>query len=149
MTEQLIFVCTGNTCRSVMAHYYAAAALGLGERVGSAGVRATPGAPAATNAVLALAAQGVATDAIEKHSASRLTEERVSAAKYIICMTPGHKDDVLEQFPEHAHKVHTLLSNLSTDADDIVDDPIGDPLETYAATLERMRPSIAYVVDRL
>lgn len=93
MTERyrILFVCTGNTCRSPMAEVIARQK--LDERgwdhveVGSAGVAATRGHPASEGAVAAARRAGMD---LSGHESAPLTEEEIEAADLILAMTPSH-----------------------------------------------------------
>lgn len=131
--ETIIFICTGNTCRSPMAE-------GLFRQLGgeaetgltaaSAGLYTENGLPASANAVAAAAERGAD---ISAHRSRQLTPEMVREAKYLVCMTGAHYDRLCELFPEARDKVFTLLP-------EDISDPFGGDLETYrraAAEIDR------------
>jgi protein-tyrosine-phosphatase len=97
-TIRLLFVCTGNTCRSPMAQVLA---LGRGLTSGgvriearSAGTHARNGLPASEGARLAALRHGYS---LETHESSELSEELVEWADWVLAMTPSH-----------LHQVHLL-----------------------------------------
>eukprot|EP01064_Diplonema_japonicum_P007804 TRINITY_DN15437_c0_g5_i1.p1 TRINITY_DN15437_c0_g5~~TRINITY_DN15437_c0_g5_i1.p1 ORF type:complete len:167 (+),score=50.71 TRINITY_DN15437_c0_g5_i1:51-503(+) len=147
MPPAILFVCTGNTCRSVMAHYYMQAVVEGTAVVESAGVNATEGSPAAENAVKVLEEQGVSLEGVRKHSSSLVTEEKMAAASHVVCMAVKHKEAVLASFPHHSGKVHTLLSDLSTKPDISVEDPVRMSIETYRERFQQMVPSLKYLLS--
>lgn len=129
----ILFVCTGNTCRSPMAEAIARSLIEkgrLGEeggrwRVASAGIGAGAGAPATREAVEALRAMGVEST---NHRSRPVTADLVGDATLIFVMTRSHQSALLEQFPEARDRVFLL----QPDAD--IGDPIGYPQSIYNET---------------
>jgi len=72
--------------------------------VKSAGVAAIEGYPASKHAREVLKEYGAETD----HLTSKVNKELMKWANLVLTMTTGHKELVLSQFPEEAHKVFTL-----------------------------------------
>ena len=130
MAEQrtVLFVCTGNLCRSPMAEAIAEARHG-GEGVvfGSAGVRAVRGAPATPTAVTACRELDVG---LRGHRARQLDREMAESADRIYVMTAEHRTRVLQIAPGLDDRVALLRP----DGADI-DDPYGSPLDVYRASL--------------
>ena len=113
----LLFVCTGNTCRSAMAEPLMRARLeraGLGDRIAvrSAGVAADAGAPASKGAANVLNARGMDGAA---HMASRVDDELVRWADLILTMGQSHKRAILERHMEAFDKTFTLKEFVDDD----------------------------------
>jgi len=107
---RILFVCTGNTCRSPMAEKLAAKMLerlNLGDniQVMSAGLAALPGEPASSGAFEALRRDGVD---LSDHRAKQLTKRMVEEADLILTMTASQKRHLLELYPMSAGKVFVL-----------------------------------------
>lgn len=104
----ILFVCTGNTCRSSMAAAIAAKLAkerGLDVTVSSAGLAAVEGEPATPAAVQALAEMGLD---LSSHRARQLTAAMVREADLILTMTAEHRDRILRDYPEARGKTYTL-----------------------------------------
>lgn len=140
--DNIIFICTGNTCRSPMAEGLFRAHGGE-EKTGlaavSAGLFTQDGIPASESAVTA--AKELGAD-ISAHRSRMLTHEIAQSARYLVCMTGAHYDRVCEMFPDCADKVFTL-----TQRD--VSDPFGGDLETYRRAAAEIDAGVRSIIERL
>lgn len=139
LDRTILFVCSGNTCRSPMAEAIARHMLEsqpppIATRVRSAGISAYDGAPPSPEAVEALRAMGIA---MGRHASRELTRQMIAEADVIFAMTPAHAEAVASIDPSATGKVHTI------DPEGLdVPDPFGQSPEIYRQTAERLREII-------
>jgi len=148
-TYNLLFVCTGNTCRSPMAAAVARGALArrgwTHVAVQSAGLGALPGTPAAENAVLAAAEAGLD---LSEHRARVLTPELVEWADLVLGMGPSHLSGIVELGGgEKAALVTDFIDGPGFGQS--IADPFGGDAETYRRTLRQITQAVEGVLDRL
>jgi protein-tyrosine-phosphatase len=139
--KTILFVCTGNICRSPMAMGFLREKLrkaGLeGEyRVHSAGVWGLENQPPSLHARAMMAQRGID---ISDHSSHDLTSEDVDEADLILTMERGQAEAIRLEFSQHANKVHLLSEMIGRHYD--IRDPYGGSLYEYhqcAAEIERL-----------
>lgn len=143
--NQIIFVCTGNTCRSPMAEGLLRNLLGPqnGWAVSSAGIQAADGWPASPNAVEALRELGID---ISNHRSRRLTPEMIREAALLVTMTRAHRDAVTALDPECGGKVFLLKSFCVSQSPTDIYDPVGEPLEIYRRVRDEIRAALPDLV---
>lgn len=143
-----LFVCTGNTCRSVMAQYIfndEAAKRGLsGWEAKSAGLAAERYFEVPGGVHRALASRGVSP---RGHVAQLVTRDLLRWADAVLPMTKGHRDALWDEFPEHRHKTHLFLEACGLEAKD-VDDPIGQPDAVYLRCRETIEKAVLALLQK-
>jgi len=133
MTKTLVFVCTGNHCRSPIAEVLAAdlaASWELDVACRSAGTSALVDYPAAYEAISAVEAWGLD---LAQHRGVQLDEHLATSADFLIVMAQNHREAIERQWPDLSAKVIDLFPN------DDVFDPVGQGL----ASFEQVRDHIA------
>lgn len=140
----ILFVCTGNTCRSAMC----AAIMNkiavdneLDVRIDSAGIFANEGQKASENAIKALAEMDID---LSEHRTKGISEELINSADLILVMTQGHKMLLKETAPE---KVFTLLEYAGGSGD--ISDPYGGDLDEYRETAQEIYDALVDVAEKL
>ena len=128
--KTVLFICTGNTCRSSMAEcLFNALARTKGVRAASAGLCAPDGAPASEGALFAMRRRGLS---LEGHRARTVTREMLEGADLAVCMGQSHLIALRARFP-----------GLSTPLRAFDDPPVSDPYGGDAAAYERAAGDIA------
>jgi len=144
----LLFVCSGNTCRSPMAEALArqiAKRRGIEDlNVSSAGTNAWDNVPATDEALLVGMEREID---LTGHRARKLTPAIVSEADLIFVMTPGHLEQV-KQLGGRG-KVHVIDEYASGTANQGITDPYGGDLEAYRYTADILERELEKLFDRL
>lgn len=144
----ILFVCTGNTCRSPMAEgmlRQMAEQEKCHLEVKSAGIAAFPGSPASPHTVTVLKNRGVSLN----HSAQPVTSELVQWADLILTMTGSHKQMVSQHFPHALDKVFTLKEYSEADGSLDIMDPYGGMLQDYVQTEKELEKALRIVLKKV
>ncbi len=148
--KRMLFVCTGNSCRSVIAKYLMQDLLRNAKitdiRIDSAGVFAHEGMPSTQETQQVLKEVGVDCSG---HAARVVTPELVRGADLVLVMEQFHLEEVLRRVPDAKDKVHLLKgygrNPREPEAHQEVSDPIGKPLEVYEVCCTEIRGEIERV----
>ncbi len=142
--KEIIFVCTGNTCRSPMAEGFFNSLPNKGYWGTSAGIFAQNGQKPSENAVSAMKDMGID---IKSHLSKGLTPEAIERAELILTMTKSHKNALLGIDNSLSGKVMTLSEFSGEDGE--IPDPFGGDLDTYRSCAKEIKRLVKKAYDKL
>ena len=151
--KSVLFVCTGNTCRSPMAEGLFQKAVSEREdfAVASAGVAAYPGSPLSEETRKILKGRGVTLDGFESQPVS---EELIDGSTHVFAMTASHLQALISLFPEHEDKFYLACEFVEIPGQGLacdVPDPFGMGKRAYeevAKTLDLAIPTMIAFIDQ-
>ena len=149
---RILFVCTGNTCRSPIAEKIFRKILaeeGLNEGIAtqSAGTFAYNGVCASSNAIRVLESKGIT----EPHSSQTVTPDLMKWSTLILTMTRSHKASLLQAYPQMAEKIYTLkeYANPESPTGIEISDPFGGSLEVYEECAREIEESLRELLKNI
>jgi protein-tyrosine-phosphatase len=147
--KKILFVCSGNTCRSPLAEALARdilpGRLDFAVEIASAGTSAVEGAPASQQSIDVARAHGIDLSA---HRSRPLNPGLVRSADLIVTMGVRHRDSVGEVDPDSLESTF-LLTNFSDRHHGDIPDPIGASLDVYQQTYLVIRECIESMATKL
>lgn len=140
---KVLFVCTGNSCRSVIAEYLFKKIIKDFKKedieVYSAGTHAVVGAFPFNEAIKAMQEQGID---ISSHESKQLTLNNIKGADVIYVMKEAHREWILDKVPQAANKVKLLK-------EEGIDDPIGKSLDEYRKSIREIKDCLIKIIDEI
>lgn len=156
--ERILFVCTGNSCRSVMAKGLLKKIISEREdlasddiRVISAGTGTFSGRGTTGETIKIMSREGID---VSRHITQSLTDRMIREADLILVMESSHKDVILSRLPGAEDKVHLITEFCRPPGEkELVNpdvaDPIGKPIEVYEESFTIIKEAIERMVNKL
>jgi protein-tyrosine-phosphatase len=150
--KNIMFICTGNICRSPMAHAYMQKKLYDLKKeneyiISSCGTNATQGQRATDNAIESIKEYNID---LTNHRATRIENSNILDCDLILVLTHNHKIEVLQVYPKLSDKVYTLKEYVNTEEKyKDIDDPYGLDSNVYDATAKDIVENIDKLLEML
>lgn len=146
--KHILFVCTGNTCRSPMAaaifNHFAEQAKQLDLFAVSAGMATESGLPVSPEAKDVLTELGIN---LEDHRSRQLDEKMIKNAYIVLTMTTTQRDLLHIYYPKTADKVFTLYEFIDEEGD--ITDPFGRDIDIYRDAAKKLVNAMPKVIQKL
>lgn len=141
----ILFVCTGNTCRSPMAEAILKARNIENIEVQSAGIYAMDGGMMSKNGQMVLEGKQIPFT----HQSSSLKSSLIDWADIILTMTASHKQAIIFAFPQAISKIYMYTEFVTPEQTQDVSDPYGGDLRTYEHTFQELNALTDALVKKL
>ena len=150
--KRIMFVCTGNICRSPMCHYYLQKLVNEADLqnkylISSCGTYANTGESSTINAIETMKRFNVD---LNMHRATNIDDIDIENYDLILCLTVSHKTTVLSLYPKLRGKVYTLREYVyPNDSYKNIDDPWGLSLNVYNECADEIVEALNILFNKL
>ncbi len=148
---KIMFICTGNICRSAMAHWLMEKKIKDNKleniEIYSCGIFAQSGDNATDNAVEVANEYGVD---LKKHKATNIRNSKIEEMDLILCATMSHKYNVLQMYPDLQGKVYTMKEYIDSDEKSKdIRDPWGYDIATYRFCIAEIDKCLDKIIEKI
>lgn len=144
---KIMFICTGNICRSAMAHKMLekiAKDQNKNIEVYSCGLWAEPGDVPTYEAITVMDSYGID---LKNHRATNIRNSEIRNMDIILCATLNHKRNVILMYPELKDKVFTMKEYAGYKDNDLdIQDPWGYGLDVYKSCAKEIKECIEKIL---
>lgn len=150
--KNIMFVCTGNICRSAMAHGYMQYKINNeydknNFLISSCGTHAINGEKSTNNAILAMKEYSVD---LSNHRSTNVRDIDIENYDLILCMTTQHKENIIYLYPKLKGKVYTLKEYVdNNDEYKNIDDPWGFDINVYKDCAKEIVDNVDKLIEKI
>ena len=134
---KLMFVCTGNTCRSVMAEYIFKTMLQGDVEVCSAGMAAADGSSPSENTIEVCKSHGID---VSDHKSTNVANSNIEDMDLVLTLETSHRNTLRKRYPDL--DIFTIKEFNDVDYIYDIDDPFMSDLNVYEATFNEIKESL-------
>jgi protein-tyrosine-phosphatase len=146
---KIMFICTGNICRSAMAHWLMKKKLQEKNinniEIYSSGIYAENGDTSTEEAIEVMEEYGVN---LKQHKATNTAKSNIKEMDLILCMTASHKHALMQIYPNLSNKIYTLKEYVGINEIDIKD-PWGYGIVTYRYCASEIDMCLDKLINKL
>lgn len=147
---KIMFVCTGNICRSAMAEVIfkkMAEEKNKNIEVYSCGTTAYTGDWSTEDAIEVMKEYQID---LKKHRATNIRESKIEEMDLILCATRTHKYSVINSYPQLKEKVYTIKEYAQEDTTSLdISDPWGNSIQIYRQCAEEIKESLEKIIEKI
>lgn len=147
---KIMFICTGNICRSAMAHAMFTKLIKEKNKkieVYSCGIYAENGDTSTYEAIETMRECGID---LKNHRATNIRNSNIKDMDVILCATTSHKNNVISMYPELKEKTFTMKEYAGYSQNDLdIKDPWGYGIDVYKKCAKEIKECLNKIIEKL